>query len=61
MPDLTSKELTGLEEQLKHEGVLVAKYKQMANECTDPILANTLQDISNKHQGHYNTLFQFLN
>lgn len=61
MANLTSKELTALEEQLKAESVLVAKYKAMANDTGDSQLSAKLNEIANKHQTHYNTLFQFLN
>lgn len=61
MSNLTNIELTALEEQLKSESVLVAKYNSMANECNDLELKNIFQDIALKHQAHYNQLFQFLN
>lgn len=61
MANLTSKELTALEEQLNAEAVLVAKYKAMANDSQDPQLSSTLESIASRHQAHYNTLFQFLN
>ncbi len=61
MPNLTSKELTAIEEQLNAEKVLVAKYKQFANETSDVTLANSLNQIANKHQQHYDSLFQYLN
>lgn len=61
MANLTSKELTALEEQLKAESVLVAKYKAMANDTNDMQLSTKLNEIASKHQTHYDTLFQFLN
>ncbi len=61
MANLTSKELSALEDQLNAELVLIAKYKSMANQCQDPKLSSTFDDVALKHQAHYNTLFQFLN
>lgn len=61
MANLTSRELTALQEQLNAENILISKYKDMANNCTDKELATTFEDIALKHQSHYNMLFQFLN
>lgn len=61
MANLTSKELTAIEEQLGAESVLIAKYKQLANTTQDPNLANSLNQIAQKHQNHFDTLYQFLN
>ena len=44
MANLTSKELTALEEQLKAESVLVAKYKAMANDTQDAQLSSKLNE-----------------
>ncbi len=61
MANLTSKELTAIEEQLGAESVLIAKYKQLANTTEDPALSNSLNQIAQKHQNHFDTLYQFLN
>ncbi|SMC45545.1 spore coat protein [Papillibacter cinnamivorans] len=60
MPNLTAKELMALEDQLNHEKVLIKKYQTVANECTDSALKTSFQDISNRHQQHFNNLIKFL-
>ncbi len=61
MPDLTSKELTALGDQLNYEQILVAKYRSMACSCTDPTLKARIDNIANTHLQHFNTLKNFLN
>ncbi len=60
MANLTSKELTALDDQIKSEQVLVKKYKAMACLCNDTKLQGDLNCIADKHQRHYNTLMGFL-
>jgi hypothetical protein len=60
MPNLTSKELMQLEDQLNGEVLLVTKFKNYANQCTDPELKSVLQQIAQKHQNHYATLMRHL-
>jgi len=61
MPNLTSKELTALGDQLNYEQILVAKYRSMANSCTDPAMKGRLENIANAHLHHFNTMKSFLN
>lgn len=61
MSNLTSKELTGIEEQLSQEEVLVKKFKMYAQMSTDPQLQTKCQQIAAKHQNHYTKLLNQLN
>lgn len=60
MANLTSKELTALEDQLGNEQALVKKYRAMATMCTDQKIKSDLESIATKHQQHYSTLVSFL-
>lgn len=61
MSKLTSKELTGIEEQLGQEEILVKKYKMYAQMTTDPQLRTKCEQIASKHQTHYTKLLNQLN
>ena len=60
MPNLTTKELSFLQEQLKSEQNEVAQFNLMAEQCSDPPLKNKLAGIASRHQNHYDTLYRFL-
>jgi rubrerythrin len=60
MANLTSKELTALEDQIGHEQTLVKKYEAMACLCNDTKIQQDFNNIANKHRQHYNTLVGFL-
>ena len=45
MANLTSKELTGLDDQLGHEQILVKKYMAMACGCSDLALKTKFEQI----------------
>ena len=60
MANLTSKELTALEDQLGYEQTLVKKYQAMACLCNDTAIQKELNDIAAKHQQHFNSLMTFL-
>ena len=53
---MTTKELTGLEEQMGSEQVLIKKYRTMAAQCCDPALKTKLDGIAARHQRHFDTL-----
>ena len=59
MANLTSKELTALEEQISGEQVLVKKYEAMASMCSDTKLQQDLNSFAAKHRGHTTHLFHF--
>ena len=46
MANLTTKELTALDDQIRHEQVLVKKYQAMACLCTDSKVQNDLRSIA---------------
>ena len=60
MANLTSKELTALEEQLGTEQMLVKKFESMAGMCSDTKLQQDLNNFASKHRAHYNTLISFM-
>lgn len=60
MANLTSKELSALEDQIGQEQTLIQKYRAMSNMCQDAQIKQSLSDFANKHQQHYNTLITFL-
>ena len=61
MANLTSKELTALEDQLGMEQVLVKKYRSYAALTTDPQLKTKCEQIAGAHQAHYTRLLGHLN
>ncbi|MEG0035510.1 MAG: hypothetical protein RR147_01525 [Oscillospiraceae bacterium] len=60
MANLTSKELTALDEQIGSEENLVKKFEAMACLCNDAKIQQDLNNFANKHRAHYNTLVSFL-
>ena len=52
MANLTSKELTALEDQIGMEQTLVKKYEAMACLCSDPAIKQNLNDFACKHRAH---------
>ncbi|MCI6909551.1 MAG: spore coat protein [Clostridiaceae bacterium] len=61
MANLSSKEITALEEQLSAERMLVAKYRGMASQCSDAVIKNKLDTIASRHQQHFDRILTFLN
>lgn len=60
MATLTSKELSGIEDQLKCEETVICKCKMYASDTQDPVLKEKLNELINKHQYHYDTLYSLL-
>ena len=60
MANLTSKELSALEDQISDEATLVKKFEAMACLCSDANLQKDFNDYANKHRAHFNTLVSFL-
>jgi len=60
MANLTTKELSALEDQIGVEQTLVKKYQAMACLCSDPQIQQELNGYAQKHQEHFNTLMTFL-
>jgi len=61
VPQLTTKNLAILSDQLGQEALLVHKYAQAAQAVTDPALRSQLTSMSDQHRNHYNTLLNYLN
>lgn len=61
MANITSKELSALEDQLNYESLLVTKYRTFSEQCTDQVLKDKCTQIADKHQKHFNTLMYYLN
>ena len=61
MTNLTTKELSALDDQIRHEQVLVKKYRAMACLCAETKVQSDLNAFADKHQQHLNTLMGFLN
>ena len=61
MANLTSKELTSLQEQLGSEQVLIKKFKAYANACSDQELKAKCEEVAAKHEEHYCRLLNQLN
>ncbi len=60
MPNITTKELSALEDQLNTEIMLIKKFKFFANMCTETILQTKCEQIAFKHQEHYDKLLKYL-
>ena len=60
MPNITSKELSALEDQLNYESLLVTKYRTFSEQCSDPTLKTKCAQIADRHQMHFNTLLNHL-
>ncbi len=58
---ISSKNLTILEDELTHEALLVHKYEQASQLCTDPQLGQLCSSIAEKHHSHFTTLLDYLN
>ncbi len=60
MPNLTTKELAGLSDQLGFEKVLHCKYTAAVQECQDQELKSKFQSCAQQHLQNYNTLLGHL-
>lgn len=60
MANLTSKELSALEDQLNFEKVLACKYQTAVQECTETELKTCFQQYAQQHQQNYTCLLNFL-
>lgn len=61
MPELTSKELDAICDQLSAEELLVKKYQLFAQVAEDPQLKTKCEQIAAKHQNHFDRLLNQLN
>lgn len=60
MNQLSEKELSFINDSLSEEELLVKKFKMLADTATDAKVKEKMQDISDKHQGHYNAIYSLL-
>ncbi len=60
MTQLSEKELSSLHDLLSEEELLIKKFKMLADQTTDQEIKNKFEEISKKHQGHFNTLYSQL-
>ncbi len=60
MANLTTKELSALEDQLGLEGVLCRKYEDAAQNCTDSTLCRQFKGYAQLHRTNYTNLLSFL-
>ena len=58
---LTSKELSALEDALNAERLLIKKYKTYALLSTDPQIKPQYEQTAGRHQNHFDRLLSFLN
>ena len=58
--NLTTKELSALEDQLNYEQILIKKYRAFSSQCNDTQLKVKCNQIADKHQQHFNTLMGYL-
>ena len=56
MAQITTKELTALEDQLTMEQNVISKYRMYAQTSVDSDIKSKWECIADKHQNHYNTL-----
>lgn len=61
MANLTSKELSAIEDQLGIEQTMIKKYQMYSQTCSDPQLKQKCSQIASQHQTHYNRLMGHLN
>lgn len=60
MPNLSSKELSALEDQLGFERMLCCKYQDAAQITQETELKNTYNQYAAQHKRNYDTLLGFL-
>lgn len=60
LANLTTKELTALEDQLNFERVLCCKYQDAARSCNEADLQSSFRQYATQHQQNYQTLLNFL-
>jgi hypothetical protein len=60
MANLSTKELTALQDQLGFEHTCVTKYQAASQETTEAALQNCFNRFAAQHQQNFNTLLNFL-
>lgn len=60
MANLTTKELSGIEDQLTSEQIVISKCNYYAQNTQDVALKAKFEEIAQKHQQHYDKLYSLL-
>lgn len=60
MSQLSEKELSALNDLLSEEELLVKKFQMLASHATDANVKSEMEDISQRHQAHFNKLYNHL-
>lgn len=60
MTNLTTKELSALEDQLGFEGMLCCKYQSAAQTAAEAELRSMYEGFAAQHKQNYDTLLNFL-
>ncbi|MDD3278290.1 MAG: hypothetical protein PHG16_05320 [Lachnospiraceae bacterium] len=60
MGQLSEKELSLINDSLCEEDLLVKKYQLLSQQSTDSEMSSKFQQISQRHQKHYNSLYSLL-
>ena len=60
MPEIESKNLTILEDQMKHEALAVKKSGLYAGYFQDPALKSCAQELAKHHKDNFNGLLNYL-
>lgn len=60
MPELESKNLTILEDQLKHEALAAKKSEVYTEYFADPALKSCAQQLAKHHREHFQNLLTYL-
>ena len=60
MSNLSEKELSAINDSLSEEELLVKKFQMLAAQTEDTEAKAKFQEISNRHQSHFNQLYSLL-
>ncbi len=60
MVQLSEKELSSLNSLLNEEELLIKKFQMLAEQCEDENVKCKFNEIADKHQRHFNTLYSQL-
>jgi rubrerythrin len=60
MATLSAKELSGLDDELNGEQLMIKKYKAYAAQAKDQQIKTVCEQIAARHKQHFDTLMGFL-
>lgn len=60
MAQLSEKELSALNDLLADEELLTKKFSMLADQTNDMEIKQKFEQISQKHQAHFNSLYEYL-